>query len=250
MEINKYWTNKGYSSGFGDLINQISYDYTNTTEPTTINWCLQPRTNRQVKRVLNFFKPNDLITHQFKNFTQTDEPPIGQHPHDYWPAKLLHKGGDYIAIWLYTKHKSKSTHHQDKVADRTLIEMMIRAFKANGYKVVIVPSLGPNETIYNIEYDFDQYGYMLSDFLRNCKFLICSEGGIAHLARLMRVPTLVYFNQTQSWKGHEFDLNDFWTTKYSRPIHKLTATVAQLSEQLICNQQVGGSSPLGSSTGH
>ena len=132
MEINKYWTNKGYSSGFGDLINQISYDYTNATEPTTINWCLQPRTNRQVKRVLNFFKPNDLITHQFKSFTQTDEPPIGQHPHDYWPAKLLHKGGDYIAIWLYTKHKSKSTHHQDKVADRSLIEMMIKAFKANG----------------------------------------------------------------------------------------------------------------------
>ena len=161
MEINKYWTNKGYSSGFGDLINQISYDYTNATEPTTINWCLQPRTNRQVKRVLNFFKPNDLITHQFKSFTQTDEPPIGQHPHDYWPAKLLHKGGDYIAIWLYTKHKSKSTHHQDKVADRTLIEMMIKAFKANGYKVVIVPSLGPNETIYNIEYDFDQYGLSL-----------------------------------------------------------------------------------------
>ena len=57
MVINKYWTNKGYSSGFGDLINQISYDYINADEYTIINWHLQPRTHRQLKRILNFFKP-------------------------------------------------------------------------------------------------------------------------------------------------------------------------------------------------
>ncbi len=222
MEINKYWTNRGYSAGFGDLINQISYDYVNASEPTTINWHLQPRTHRQVKRVLNYFKPNNLITHEFKTLTQTDEPPLGQHDHDYWQAKEMHQGGDYIAIWLYTHHKSKSPHHQDKVADRTSIEMMIRSLKANGHKIVIVPSLGPNKTIYNIEYNFDQFGYMLTSVLKNCKFLICSEGGIAHLARMMKVPTLVYFNQTMPWKGHDFDLKEFWTTEHSRPMDVLT----------------------------
>ncbi len=33
----------------------------------------------------------------------------------------------------------------------------------------------------------------------------------------------------------------------SAMIKALNATVAQLEEQLICNQQVGGSSPLGGS---
>ena len=227
MVINKYWTNKGYRSGFGDLINQISYDYINADEYTIINWHLQPRTHRQIKRILNFFKPNDLIIHEFKTFTQTDEPPLGQHPHDYWPAKEIHQGGDYIAIWLYTQHKSKSPHHQEKIVNLTDLEMMIRSLKANGYKIVIVPSLGPNKTIYNIEYNFDQYGYMLTSVLKNCKFLICSEGGIAHLARMMRVPTLVYFNQKGPWKGHDFDLKEFWTTEYSRPINTLTGAAAE-----------------------
>jgi ADP-heptose:LPS heptosyltransferase len=228
MEINKYWTNKGYGSGFGDLINQISYDYISASEPTIINWHLQPRTHRQVKRILNFFKPNDLITHEFKTFTQTDEPPLSQHPHDYWLAKEIHQGGDYVAIWLYTQHKSKSPHHQEKVVDITSLEMMIRSLKANGHKIVIVPSLGPNRTIYNIEYNFDRYGYMLTSVLKNCKFLICSEGGIAHLARMMRVPSLVYFNQKAPWKGQPGpDLREFWITEYSRPIDTLTRAAAE-----------------------
>ncbi len=38
------------------------------------------------------------------------------------------------------------------------------------------------------------------------------------------------------------------TLKILNPIKKNNATVAQLVEQLICNQPVGGSSPLGGST--
>ena len=251
MIINKYWTSKGFSSGFGDLINYISYEYINVKEPTTINWHLQPRTHRQIKRVLKFFKPNELVAHEFLSHSIKDEEPHGSHPHDYWPAKELHQPGDYVAIWLYLSHVGKSFHHQDKVVNKVHLEMLLKSLKRNGYKVVIIPSLGNenrSETLYNINYDFDQYGYCITNILKNCKFSICSEGGIAHLSRLMRVPTLVYFNQTMPWKGHEhYDLREFWITKYSRPIDTIVADVAQTAEQLICNQQVTGSIPVISS---
>ena len=32
---------------------------------------------------------------------------------------------------------------------------------------------------------------------------------------------ICYFNQTMSWKGHDFDLRDFWTGDLYRPCNDL-----------------------------
>ena len=71
--------------------------------------------------------------------------------------------------------------------------------------------------------------------LKNCTFSICSEGGIAHLSRSMKVPTICYFHQTMPWKGHDFDLKDFWTGDLYRPCNDVID-----SEQLfrdICSNK-------------
>ena len=103
------------------------------------------------------------------------------------------------------------------------MQRLFKGLKEKGYKVVLIPGLknSAGETLYNIDYDFAQYGYLIQSILKNCSFSICSEGGIAHLSRLMRVPTICYFNQTMSWKGHDFDLRDFWTGDLYRPCNDL-----------------------------
>ena len=245
---NKCWTHKGFGSGFGDLINHVSYEMRSATEPITINWQLQGSANRQVYRILNFLRPNKLIEHKFNACVVDNSPPLPQRVHDYWENKELHEGGDYICIQLYVEHRSG--HHQNKVVRRFEVESLIRSLKANGNKVFILPNVGDlfGKSLYNINYDFLQYTAMMTSALKNCKYFICSEGGLAHFARTMKVPSLVYFLDGTDWrkKGHPFDLKDFWTTKHSKPIHDL-AGVAQLAEQLICNQQVAGSSPIASS---
>jgi ADP-heptose:LPS heptosyltransferase len=224
--INKYWTHKGFGSGFGDIINHLSYEYNQVKEPTTIKWYLQPRTHRQIQRVINFLKPNPLINHEFGEYIQKEITPYSQQSHEYWPAKVLHNpcGEKFCAIWLYIKHFSLSPHHQDKIVSRFDLHRLRKDLKEKGYKVVLIPGLknSGGETLYSVDYDFEQYGYLIQTILKNCSFSICSEGGIAHLSRLMKVPTICYFNQTMPWKGHDFDLRDFWTGGSYRPCNDLT----------------------------
>jgi ADP-heptose:LPS heptosyltransferase len=223
--INKFWTHRGFGTGFGDIINHLSYEYRQAKEPTIIKWHLEPRTHRQVQRVINFFKPNSLIDHEFGEYIERKETPYSQQDHEYWPAKILHNPCDekFCAVWLYTKHYSQSPHHQDKIVSHFDLQRLFKGLKEKGYKVVLIPGLknSAGETLYNIDYDFAQYGYLIQSILKNCSFSICSEGGIAHLSRLMRVPTICYFNQTMSWKGHDFDLRDFWTGDLYRPCNDL-----------------------------
>ena len=243
---NKYWTHKGFGSGFGDLINHVSYEMRIVTDPIRLNWCLQTSANNQVKRILEFLEPNDLIEHTFSNTIVEDKAPKNQRDHEYWPNKVLHKGGDYVCVWLYTKHKGGF--HEDKVPPRHETISLIQSLKRNGNKVFVIPSVSmPGETLYSIDYDFPQYTKMITHALENCKYFICSEGGLAHFARTMRVPSLVYFRVDENGKSiNRSDLVEFWTTDYSKPINNF-AGVAQLAEQLICNQQVAGSSPIASS---
>ena len=106
--INKFWTHRGFGTGFGDIINHLSYEYRQAKEPTIIKWHLEPRTHRQVQRVINFFKPNSLIDHEFGEYIERKETPYSQQDHEYWPAKILHNPCDekFCAVWLYTKHYS------------------------------------------------------------------------------------------------------------------------------------------------
>ena len=243
---NKYWTHRGFGAGFGDLINHVSYENTIVTEPVIINWCLQTSANNQIRRILKFLEPQKLIEHRFSACVTKKIAPKQQRNHEYWPNKVLHKGGDYICIWLYTNHKDGF--HQDKVPPRYETEALIRSLKANGNKVFVIPSVSlPGKSIYSINYDFPQYVKMITSALENCKYFICSEGGLAHFARTMRVPSLVYFRADENGRSlNRSDLINFWDTKYSKHINDF-AGVAQLAEQLICNQQVAGSSPIASS---
>ena len=224
--INKFWPHRGFGTGFGDLINHLSYEYQQAEEPTTIKWHLQPRTHRQVQRVIKLFKSNSLIKHEFGEYIKRKETPYSQQDHEYWPAEVLHSSCDekYCAIWLYTKHHSQSPHHQDKVVSHYTLQRLFKDLKEGGYKVVLIPSIkrSAGETLYDIDYDFEQYSYLVQSILKNCSFSICSEGGIAHLSRLMRVPTICYFNQTMPWKGHDFNLREFWTGDLYSPCNDLT----------------------------
>jgi|TARA_B100000959_G_C14918121_1_gene598264 ADP-heptose:LPS heptosyltransferase len=237
--IKKVWTPRGFGSGFGDLINHISYEHRQAKESTIIKWRLQPRTNRQVRRVLSFLKKHPLVEHQFGDYIEEDEIPYSQQDHEYWECKQLHNPHfeKYCAIWLYTKHIGNSPHHQDKVVGRYDLERLLKDLKDKGYKVVLIPNLknSGGETIYDIDYNFDQYAILIQSILKNCTFSICSEGGIAHLSRSMKVPTICYFHQTMPWKGHDFDLKDFWTGDLYRPCNDVID-----SEQLfrdICSNK-------------
>ena len=223
--IDKFWTHRGFGTGFGDFINHLSYEYHQAKEPTIIKWYLQPRTNRQIQRVVNFLKPNPFIKHEYGEYTEREVTPYSQQDHEYWDANILHNpcNEKYCALWLYTKHNSSSPHHQDKVVSHFELQRLITKLKSKNYKVVLIPNLknSGGETLFNIDYNFDQYSILIQSILKNCTFSICSEGGLAHLSRLMKVPTICYFDQTMAWKGHNFDLREFWTGDLYWPCNDL-----------------------------
>lgn len=217
--------NDNYNAlGFGDTLNKLSYLY-RIYENTDVEFIFHDK--RKIFENIIFLKNFCLEEPKYKktfidspHFLRTDDD-FRLINHDYYPTRVKwNKKSDFLAINFYTNikklHKFEfnyETNYQieqckcfydgDKIVDRYKTVELFTTDVERGIKKLDSNPLSGLEKNMKI--------------LSECSLFVTSEGGMAHLSRAMKVPTIIYFKKSDNYFC-EF-LNTFIDKKIQKLVH-------------------------------
>lgn len=195
--------NDNYSAlGFGDTLNKLSYLY-RTYENEDVEFLFHSK--RKVLDTIFLLKEFCFEEPEYKkifinseNFLRSEKD-FKLINHKYWPTKVKwSKKSDYVAINFYTNirkiHELSATLDEDILIENHKLFLDCDKIR-NKYSTVelygIESERGHNKVL--TEYDLCLEKNM--KILSECNLFVTSEGGMAHLSRAMRVPTIIFFKK-------------------------------------------------------
>ena len=217
--------NDNYSAlGFGDTINKLSNLY-RQYEDEDVEFLFHSK--RKVFDNLIFLKnfcfeepkrkkiliDSDQFLRSNKEFKLIN--------HTYWPTKISwNNTKKYIAINFYTVAKKvhilskKYDWHEDIERCKLFFESHKLSEKYSTIELSAIDNdRGHRKIIENgqqcLEYNMN--------ILSNCSLFVSSEGGMTHLSRAMRVPTVIFFKK-DNHKFYKF-LQEFVDKKIQKLVH-------------------------------
>lgn len=222
--------NDNYSAlGFGDTLNKLSYLY-RTYEKEDVEFLFHSK--RKVFENIIFLKEFcfEEPTHK-KIFIDSEyflrsEKDFKLINHDYWPTRVKWKRcNNLIAInfyrivkkiyklemnynWHIDVEECKLFHESDKIKEK--------------YSTIELSSLDNERGQDIIISDKQQCIENNMKILSECKLFVSSEGGMTHLSRAMRVPTIIFIKKDK----HEF--YNFLYNFIDKKIQKLVHTTDEM----------------------
>ena len=233
------WANHPGINGYGDALNRLSYYYRQyendivycSYRDKLINWQKVNFIRRHVlQRNSNFL----INCTQDRLFTRETIPRhFAQPRHEYWPARITHDAmpSGKIAFHFYrnnfpTKYQSKlnDLEFHSKVYSDNLENLRNELYWA-GYELV---------SLYDVD-DYHGFKVMTNPIdciranmyiLQECDWYVGSEGFMAHVARAMRVPGLLYRNDPHSLEYRRIE------NTLEQPIHHMVSNSKKIKKIL------------------
>ena len=185
MKINHY--QEPTFDGFGDILNLLSFENYLIDEQTDILYHYDETRTSFVNYIVNdFFIPKQNINRILKpykaNNFKTDYRLIN---HDYWPSKINNKKIFDFAISLYYVEKLITGKQKRKYIEEKLFLEILDLLSDK--KIVMINNQNDLKvTKKNI------------DNISKSKYFIGSDGGMAHVARSLSIPSIVFFRNNNS----------------------------------------------------
>ena len=221
------------SLGFGDIYNKFSYLYNQNDDRDVWFWVHDKRKFFDLFLLLKnycFEEPKHkktLVDSQFFLKSKSDFRLVN---HDYWPTKVKWKPSNKkIAINFYTKVLDLF-YRQAKYGEKYVKQLNIELCKLfhdsqkirERYDVVELYAIedrrGQNKIIPSVEDCLVEN----IDILSNCQLLVTSEGGMAHLSRGMKLPTIIFLKE--EIYGHY----SFFQNFIDKKIQKIVSTTEEM----------------------
>ena len=185
MKINHY--QEPTFDGFGDILNLLSFENYVIDENVDILYHYDETRTSFVNYIVNdFFIPKQNINRIFKpykaNNFKTDYRLIN---HDYWPSKINNKKIFDFAISLYYVEKLITGKQKRKYIEEKLFLEILNLLSDK--KIVMI----------NNQNDLDVTKKDVLNISKSNHF-IGSDGGMAHVARSLNIPSTVFFRSGNS----------------------------------------------------
>jgi len=180
MEIINQYSEPSFT-GFGDTLNLVSFEnYLFDNEVEIIYHYNDLQKSYVTYLCENFFIPNNKIKRSFTDFKLNKNKIYQLTNHDYWPSKITNEKIYDVAISFYhVKKLSSQKHHRKFLEDDT-------------YDTILNLCINKNYVIIGNEYNFDTTKKDIINISKS-KLFIGSDGGMAHIARSLKIPSILFF---------------------------------------------------------
>lgn len=217
--------NDNSALGFGDCINKLSYLY-RRYQNIDVTFDFYDKDKNYYTFLFiqsHLFQPpphmKRIVNHDV--FIRKNKGYFSLYKHDYWPCKTKwsQNNSKKIAINFY----KKNTEYFDKAKNFYQTDILKNYLKH--YEIIELYDKSNDKGITNIIDDpFDCVDENLK-ILKDCNLFITSEGAWAHIARSMRVPTILYFSpfddKTQTFYQNSIRKSDKKIQKYVKDVENM-----------------------------
>lgn len=180
-----------WDTGFGDVLNQMSYIYTHAKTDTIVKWFRSDYQYDIVRIVRDYvLQPCQLVTH-------IKRPHVSEHwsknkynlyNHEYWPCRVEKSAirTNTVAINFYTKNAKL------KVTSKEFIDSTKSQILKSDYDYDTIYHLNNIRGSELIIGNSDELIQKNLSILQNVDAYIGIESGIGHICRSMKIPCLFY----------------------------------------------------------
>ncbi len=224
--------NDNYNAlGFGDTLNKLSYLY-RKYENVDVEFLFHSK--RKVFDTLIFLKEFCFEEPPFKKILIDSEHFLRSKKdfklinHDYWPTKIKWNANqsDLIATNFYTKMCSWMFHFEwDREIEASKLFLNSLDIK-HKYNTVELFGIDDARGHKKVNTDMLECLELNMNILKESRLFVTSEGGMSHLSRSMKVPTIIFF------KKDKFNFHIFLQDLIDKNLQKIVHTKEELIDSI------------------
>lgn len=183
-------------TGFGDVLNYMSYIYTHAKTSTIVKWFRSEYQYDSVRVIRDFvLQPCQLVTHIKRPhvYEHWSKNKYNLYNHEYWPCRVQKSAvrTNIVAINFYTKRTNHWNNHY-KVTSNEFSNITKSQILKSDYDYATIYHLNNSRGSELIIENSDELIQKNLGILQNVDAYIGIESGIGHICRSMKIPCLFY----------------------------------------------------------